>query len=329
MQAASKSKIGELQAIMTKMPFKVCCVYALPEFGVRWSEVSRAVRNARLPMTSASVARIICRHVAKSLPADDVEDIIATLQLKLVATQTRTWHALRLLHRDGLEPAAVLARRLPGRLRSALSEGRARNMRAEVQTAMMGDLIYVSVRLVSATREGSVLYLAVPPGQDALLTSSLSGTTLLKAAVQALGYKEYQNMNLHGHDIDSLLRISDPAWNGPADHLSAPPDYAPAPVVTPNGIDYTNKTYDERYVDQIIGPQPPLLTDITITATKSFFDPSRLNKQMNLTVRLKSDDVAKSLKSWVSRGALAPTSDFFQIYHKIKSNKITYTQDSD
>ncbi|RVE46027.1 hypothetical protein evm_009307 [Chilo suppressalis] len=81
-QAPSKAKMAELQAIMTKMPFEVCCVTVLPEFELKWRDVSRAVRNARLPMTSASVARVICRHAARSLQADDVDDIIASLRLK-------------------------------------------------------------------------------------------------------------------------------------------------------------------------------------------------------------------------------------------------------
>ncbi|KAL0808915.1 hypothetical protein ABMA28_012581 [Loxostege sticticalis] len=330
MQAASKAKISELQAIMTKMTLEVCWVAALPEFGVRWREVSQAVRNARLPMTSASVARILCRHVAKSLTAEDVADIVATLQLKLVATQTRTWHLLRLEGKRTDEPVGVLARSLPHRVRAALLASRARPVRPEVQTVKMGDLIYISLRLVSGIKEGSVLYLAVPPGQDVALASSLAPATLLKAAVQGLGYTEYVNANLHGRDIPSLLRISDPRWNENVDHLAQPPEYAPVPTITKNGIDYTNRTYDEQYVDNLIGPNPPLLTDLNIRTTKSFFDPSRLNKQMNLTIQLKSEDIAKSLKAWVSRGALAPTSDFFQIYHKIKSNKITYSrEDSD
>lgn len=55
---------------------------ALPEFGVRWREVSKAVRNARLPMQPASVARVLCRHVAKALTEEEVEDIVARLRLK-------------------------------------------------------------------------------------------------------------------------------------------------------------------------------------------------------------------------------------------------------
>jgi hypothetical protein len=127
----------------------------------------------------------------------------------------------------------------------------------------------------------------------------------------------------------SLLRISDEAWNENADHLNELPSYEPAPIITRTGIDYTNKTYDERYVEHILGPDPPLLTDLKIETTKTFFDPTKLSKPINLKIQLRSEDVAKSLKGWVTRGALAPTSDLFQIFHKIKSNKITYVQDSD
>lgn len=151
-----------------------------------------------------------------------------------------------------------------------------------------------------------------------------------KYLISGIGYKKYEDANLYGRDIHSLLRIHDRGWNENADHLTQIPDYQPTPIITNSGIDYTNKAYDSEYVDNLIGPNPPLLTDLNIRTTKAFFDPSRLNKQINLTVQLKSDDVAKTLKSWVMKSALAPTSDFFQIFHQIKSNKVTYCrEDSD
>lgn len=72
----------ELQTIMSKMSLEVCCLTVLPEFGVRWRDVARAVRNARLPMTPPSIARIVCRGVAKNLPPEEVDDIISRLRLK-------------------------------------------------------------------------------------------------------------------------------------------------------------------------------------------------------------------------------------------------------
>ncbi|RVE40787.1 hypothetical protein evm_014563 [Chilo suppressalis] len=185
----------------------------------------------------------------------------------------------------------------------------------------------MSVQLVSERREGSVLYAATPPGQDVLLVSSLGMNTLIKATVQGLGYKDFVNSKLYGRDVISLLRINDRACNENVEFLSSMPAYEPTPVITKNGIDYTNKAYDEKYVDGILGPNPPLLTDLKISTHESFFDPTRLNKQMNLRIQLKSQDVAKSLKAWVLKGALAPTSDFFQIFNKIKSNNITYVRE--
>ncbi|KAL4705094.1 hypothetical protein ACJJTC_002742 [Scirpophaga incertulas] len=328
MEAPSKAKIAELQAIMTKMPLQVCCVMALPEFELKWSEVSQAVRNARLHMTTANIARIICRHVARSLSAEDVDDIVARLRLKMVATQSRMWHVLNLYDRCVDEPPHVSARRFNARLRDIFKKGR-RNIRPQVQIAMLDNLMYASIQLLSQTTESSVLYMAIPLGQDVALVSTPNAKTVIRACVNALGYNEHQDAKLSGRDITSLLRISNKAWNGNADHLYQIPAYQPAPVILNNGIDYTNKAYDENYVDSILGPNPPLLTELTITTHKSFFDPSRLQKMMNLTIKLKSDDVAKSLKSWVMNRALAPTSEFFQIFHNIKSNKITYSKDDD
>lgn len=54
----------------------------LPEFGLRWREVSRAVRNCYLPMMPASVARVIRLHAGNSLAEDEIGDIVARLRLK-------------------------------------------------------------------------------------------------------------------------------------------------------------------------------------------------------------------------------------------------------
>ncbi|XP_013189851.2 uncharacterized protein LOC106134371 [Amyelois transitella] len=329
MQMSSRSKISELQVIISRMPLEVCCVTALPEFGIRWRDVSKAVRNARLPMTAASVARVLCRHVAKSLPAEELEDIVARLRLKLAASQSRTWHVIELSEKTNEDSVTMQIHTLAARVTQAL-RGRSRNMRPEVQSVLIDDLMYISIQLVSETKSSSVLFAATPPGEPVALVSSLGASSMLKGLVEGLGYSKYEDANLYGRDIRSLLRIHDRGWNENADHLTQIPDYQPAPVITNSGIDYTNKTYDSEYVDNLIGPDPPLLTDLNIRTTKSFFDPSRLNKQINLTVQLKSDDVAKTLKNWVMKSALAPTSDFFQIFHQIKSNKVTYCrEDSD
>lgn len=74
--------MSELQHVISKMPLEVFCATALPEFGVRWGELSKAVRNARLPMQPASVARVLCKHVSKTLSVEELQDIVARLKLK-------------------------------------------------------------------------------------------------------------------------------------------------------------------------------------------------------------------------------------------------------
>ncbi|KAJ8724597.1 hypothetical protein PYW08_016071 [Mythimna loreyi] len=325
MQGATKDKLSDLQHIIARMPLDVFCVTALPEFGVRWRELAKAVRNARLPMQPASVARVLCKHVSKALTADELDDIVARLRLKLVATQARTWHVIRLSEKTIDEPVTMSMNAIPGRIAQVLRKNK-RSMRPEIQTVFLGDLMYLSIQLVSDQKEGSTLYVATPLGEPVALVSSVNAVGLLKAAVEGLGYKTYENANLYGRDVKSLLRINNRSWNANAEHLAAIPEYAPVPVITENGIDYTNKTYDENYVDAILGPDPPVITDLNIETTKDFFDKSRLNKTIKLTVNLKTENLAKTLKSWVAKGAIAPTSDLIQIFHQIKSNKINYSR---
>nr|XP_049696027.1 uncharacterized protein LOC110381318 [Helicoverpa armigera] len=325
MHTTKRNKLSELQGIISKMPLEMFGAIALPEFGVPWRDLSAAVRNARLPMLPASLARVLCKHVSAELCEEEIEDIVARLRLKLVATKPRTWHTIRLS--EELGPVSMTD--IPGRIIQALKKNK-RFMRPDVQTVLLGDLMFLSIQLISEQKEGSVLYVATPPGQPVALVSTVTAAGLLKATVEGLGYKKYENANLSGRDIQSLLRISDRAWNANAEHLTEIPDYAPIPVITECGIDYTHKKYDEEYIDNILGPNPPIITDLTINSTRPFIDRSRLDKNIKLSLSIHTEDLAKTLKSWANKGAIGPTSEFFQIFHKIKSNNINYCkEDSD
>ncbi|XP_045508934.1 uncharacterized protein LOC123704591 [Colias croceus] len=323
MQQVLKNKLLDLQSILTKMSVEVCCSLALPEFGVSWKDLSREVRNSRLPMVPASFAKLLCRIANKRMDAEQLADLVARLRLKLIATQTRTWHVITLLEPHTDQPVNVLSRALPSRVIQSIRAAKGhRNMWPEVQIDKLGDLVYISVQMKSDTKEGAILYIATPPGQPVAVVSSLH-SGLVKTCVKALGYETYENAHLNGRDIHSLLRIYNTGNTDLADHLAGLPEYRVLPVVTKSGIDYTGRNYDEEYVQKIIGPDPPHLSKLTLTSEKDFFDPERLNKKMKLTLNLKSEDVAKSLFSWALKGAIAPTSELFTIFHKIKSNKIT------
>ncbi|CAH2083778.1 unnamed protein product [Euphydryas editha] len=310
------------------MSLELCCATVLPEFGLQWREVSRAVRNARLPMAPASVARVLCRHIGNSLTGDEIAEIVPRLRLKLIATQRRTWHVVQLSEQIIDEPVNVLTRRIPTRVIQALQEAKSRRfMTPEVQTHKLGDLIYISIQMMSDTRNGSILYVATPPGEPVALVSSLH-SSLLRACIQALGYKKYEDASLNGHDKSSLLRIYNTNHNEHPNFLDSLPEYNIMPITVRNGIDYTGRKMDEEYASQILGPDPPQLSRLTVTAEKEFFAPERLNKKMKLTIQLKSEDIAKTLQYWAAKGAILPTSDLFQIFNKIKSNKI-HIEDAD
>ncbi|XP_063545208.1 uncharacterized protein LOC134753292 [Cydia strobilella] len=327
MTTEPKSKLSELQATISKMSLEACCVAVLPELGLLWGDVSRAIRASRLPMTPASAARVLCKHIARSLPAEEYDDLLNRLKLKLVATQNRVWHLVSLSEPESEEPVSVAA--MTSRVRHALRKAKApKNMITVVESVNIGDLVYFSVQLVSATRQGNTLYCAVPPGRPVALLSSLGAKTMLKAIVEGLGYKTHTDESLHGRDIPSLLRIH--ARGSGADHvqlLEGAPEYRPQPLLTDNGIDFTYKGYNEEYMELVMGPDPPLMTDLKIQTSEPFFDPNRLKKNINLTIELKSPDIASTLKEWVKLGALSPTSPLVQIFHQTQNNSIAYQRD--
>ncbi|KPJ00520.1 hypothetical protein RR46_07110 [Papilio xuthus] len=104
------------------------------------------------------------------------------------------------------------------------------------------------------------------------------------------------------------------------------PKYDPVPIVTKTGIDYTNKAYDEHYVNTILGPDPPLLTDLHITTAKMFFN-NMDNRLITIKAHLSSQNIAKTLKTLVIKGALRPTSELLHVLHTAKSNRLeNYTE---
>ncbi|KOB77102.1 Uncharacterized protein OBRU01_04667 [Operophtera brumata] len=220
------------------MPLNACCIDVIPEFGVNWKQVTKAVQSSRLPMVASSVAEVLCQHSARNMHLEDIDEILGQSQ---VARDT----AFGPLGRGPGDRA--------GEVIAPESAGCFEEWHAQEQEP------------------------------------------------QGLGYAGYENAQLHGKHVASLLRIADPAWTAHADHLSHPPEYCPGPTLLSNGIDYTHAHYDEAYVDSVIGPNPPLLTDLDINSTKMFFDRSKLDKAIKLSARLKTDDICRTLKTWVGK----------------------------
>lgn len=78
----SSSELSEIEDLISKMTLEVCCTAVLPELGLRWGNVSSALRSSLLPMTPASAARVLRRHIARSLPAEEYDDLLSRLRLK-------------------------------------------------------------------------------------------------------------------------------------------------------------------------------------------------------------------------------------------------------
>lgn len=78
----SSSELSEIEGLISKMTLEVCCTAVLPELGLRWGDVSSALRNSLLPMTPASAARVLRQHIARSVPAVEYDDLLTRLRLK-------------------------------------------------------------------------------------------------------------------------------------------------------------------------------------------------------------------------------------------------------
>ncbi|KAG7306715.1 hypothetical protein JYU34_008141 [Plutella xylostella] len=336
METTLKDLLQEFQQLISKMPMEVCCVTVLAELGLQWKAVTQAVRNARLPMTSASVAKILTRHVSRSLEAEELSEIVAQLRIKLIATSSScTWHAITLSEPvSEEEPVAEWCRLVGHRAQLAARRTVKKiNTRVEVHTAKFNDFLFLSLRSVSAGRGGrggaarGALCVCAAPAQPVAFVTTLASRALLQAAVEGLGYRKYTNADLNGRDLQSLLRIVDRTWNTQPQQLTEMPEYDPQPVVTENGIDFTNRAYNAQYVESIIGADPPLLNSLEIKSERPYAHPSRLKKNIAIGFSLKTENLAETLKHWVGVMAIPPTSDFVKIFHELKSNRITYHRD--
>ncbi|XP_068627309.1 uncharacterized protein [Battus philenor] len=320
MEHIRKTKIQKMEMIMSRLPLDICRRSVTTEFRVRWQDVSRGIRNARMPMTTASIARVICKCVAKNLPEEEFDYILGRLHLKLVAVQKRVWHVITL--KEPLSDGPVDPAELQDSVLQALEQVRnGRNISAEVHSLQHGELVFISAQVTSDSRSSAALYLATPPGMPVALTSSVRSGKLMKACVRGLGYASFEDAKLHGYDIPSLLRIHGGSKEN-VDYMPQLPEYCPVPVITKSGIDYTNRAYIENYVNTVLGPNPPVLTELRVNTSMRFFDQTILNKSMKLEMKLHSEDVAKTLKAWAIQGVISPTSKFFNVFNMLKSNKI-------
>ncbi|KAJ0169278.1 hypothetical protein K1T71_015162 [Dendrolimus kikuchii] len=322
-------KIIDLHKLISKMPQDMCLVAVLPEFGPSWRDVSKVLYKNRLQMTPENLAWVLCTEVSAKMTLEEVDEIISKLQLKLVAIQDRTWHVFKLLQSYSDEPVSEIINNLSDRIENVLM-GKLKNKVPVLETLMLDDLVYISVQISNTTTsKGMVQYFVTCPGEPVLLSCSTTANAALKACVEALGYRSYEYAMLYGCDIHSLLRISSDVWTTEANNLATPLTYNPTPLITKNGIDYTNKDYNINYVDNILGPNPPLLTELNINSSKMFYDRDILNKPFNLKVNIKTSNLAETLKSWAVKEAIEPTSELLSIFHKCKSNCIEYSRDSD
>ncbi|CAH2217771.1 jg25717, partial [Pararge aegeria aegeria] len=241
----------------------------------------------------------------------------------------RTWHVIKLTEQIKDEPINTFIRLLPSRIVEALKNSQSAvngNKRPQVQTIKLGDLIFISIQMVSNLKQGGVLYVASPPGQAVALVSTLH-SNLLRACVQGLGYKKFEDACLNGKDIPSLLRIFDNGNNTAT--VTDMPEFVATPCIARGGIDFTNSQATKNYLSQMFGPAPPILDTLTVKSETDFFDSAILNKRMKVILQIKSENTFSTLQKWAEIAAISPTSELFQVFHTIKSNQIQISNDED
>lgn len=305
--------------------------YALPTFPeTTCRSVARLLARRRLPMRATHVARILAAVAEEcGVDAEEMDDRIARLKLSALAVNSnREWHCYRLSEPVAdfrLITSSTLAPRVGRELRSALRE---RRLRPEVHTLRHGDYHWLSITLVkvSSASTSPPLYLAHHVQEGLLFSSKKPANMLLEPIQLGLGYRSCKDLFLKGKDLPSLRRILLQKENVNLTQLLGRASYEPKPVITNQGIDYTCRTYKERYVSDLIGPDPPLLNSLEVQAEEPFYDdqvPGFEDRQpIKMKVTLRSENVAETLKEMVKLNVISPDSVWFNFFQGTSRNQL-------
>ncbi|XP_011882394.1 PREDICTED: uncharacterized protein LOC105570063 [Vollenhovia emeryi] len=306
----------QLGLVIRRFKFEELEDAVLPAFPeISWTRVkSKLIKNHK-NFTALQVARILEEVLDNvELREKDLRDRLATLEVIDVSRhdKRKIWYGYELTSSSDA-PRYVEQREVQSRIEE---EFHTSGLQVMVKTATHDNVTFIYVketRKKRAPRQRTTpTFFALFLGHKYFFCSKknvLSG--YVKAIAASLGCDNGKKIKLSGKDLRSLIKL---LWIRQQnvlhiENISQPPVYQPSsPVVSKNGVDYTQSKQRRSYGEQCLGENPPTLDVLVIKAPEqSVYHDSVASKLSTDSIRMNwefnSRNLARFLIVLIEKGA--------------------------
>ncbi|KYM81789.1 PREDICTED: uncharacterized protein LOC105624928 [Atta cephalotes] len=304
----------QLTNVINRFKFEELESAVIPVFPeTSWARVrSKLIKNHK-NFTVLNVTYII-RDILNNanLNLRDLHDRLTTLEVTDVSRHNhkKIWYGYKLLG---------LNRELRHLDRQEIQEGieeefHSKGLDMNIKAIMYDNIMFISVK-EKKKKNITPTYFALFFGQKYFFCSKKNvSIEYIKVIASNLGYNNGKSIKLMGRDLKSLIKL---LWIKQqnvlqAEDISQPPVYQPSePVVSNNGVDYTQSKHRKKYAEQCFGKDPPILEKLIIKGSEeSIKHDSIASKLPNNTIRMnwefRSRNMGKFLTALVERRVFMP-----------------------
>ncbi|XP_012529037.1 uncharacterized protein LOC105832531 [Monomorium pharaonis] len=282
---------------------------------ISWTRVrSKLVKNHK-NFTVVNALRVIedvLEHV--DLREKDLWDRLAMLEVIDISrhNKRKIWYGYEL---TGSNETARLEKR--DVQESIKEEFYSNGLNMAVKATMYDNITFIYVKEEKKRRQSSVpTFFALFLGHKYFFCSrKIVPLDYIKVIAISLGYENSKRIKLMGKDLKSLIKLLWFKQQGTlhADYVSQPPVFQPSdPVISNNGVDYTQSNQRKKYAERCFGKDPPTLEVLVIKGPKESIQhdsvasklPSENSILMNWEFR--SRNIARFLTALIEKGAFKP-----------------------
>ncbi|XP_018402618.1 PREDICTED: uncharacterized protein LOC108779658 [Cyphomyrmex costatus] len=218
----------------------------------------------------------------------------------------------------------------------------ANDLNADVKTIMYNSIMFVSInekrkKQKKAKQFSTPIYFALFLGHNYFFCSrKCAPNNYVKAIAISLGYNSCKTIKLMGKDLKSLMKL---LWMKQqnvlqAENISQPPVYQPSdPIISNNGIDFTQNKQRKKYVEQCYGENPPILEKLVIKGPiESIQHDCLASKLPTNSIRMnwefRSHNMARFLTTLIERHAFTlPLPEYVSDLMILGKNELTLRTD--
>ncbi|XP_018351864.1 PREDICTED: uncharacterized protein LOC108754213 [Trachymyrmex septentrionalis] len=308
----------QLTNVINKFKFEELESAVIPVFPeTSWARVrSKLIKNHK-NFTVSNVVHVI-RDILDNadLSLKDLHDRLTTLEVTDISRHSyrKIWYGYKLLE---------LNRELRHLDRQEIQEDikeefHSKDLDVNIKAIMYDNIVFISVKEKKKKKKVQHItptYFALFFEQKYFFCSKKNvSIDYIKVIASNLGYNNSKRIKLMGRDLKSLIKL---LWIKhqnvlQAEGISQPPVYQPSePVISNNGVDYTQSKQRKKYAEQCFGKDPPILEKLIIKGSEeSIKHDSVASKLPNNTIRINwefhSRNMGKFLTALIERRVFMP-----------------------